>query len=516
MIKTIKEKIKDPYRLFGIAMIAFVLICYVILMMHNGYRYLNADDSSELVLARILAEQHNILTKDWCYSSELRVLNTNLIFAPMFMIFRSWKAVRIAGGILLMLLYVISYLWIPRAWKYESRWFYLTAFILIMPYAEPWYFFGLKMYYIPHVTITFLSFALLGYIYNADTKVKTGIYTTLLALLAFGAGLGGARSVEYTYIPLFICALLAWFVKKGRISTLIATFTAVAASAAGYLVNDKILAKIYDYHSYLNVSFIRPSFEMLEWALDAVLASFGYIIGEYFVSFGGICNAIAVVMTALFFMVFILVWRKRGELSQTESFIYLFATITFLLNTFVMTLGQNDEYADRYISIGMVPAIMLMGMIYKLYIERMERARAISAMMIAVFLILGARGYLNLIHYSGNGNRLGYINFLEENGYDYGYATFWNANITTEMTDGRIDMTSLDPNAEDLKVFRWLTDKRLIDEPHDRTFLVLENDEAGMYKGSEPVYSDDCFRVYNISSGDIIPSSQLNHETYQE
>ena len=23
------------------------------------------------------------------------------------------------------------------------------------------------------------------------------------------------------------------------------------------------------------------------------------------------------------------------------------------------------------------------------------------------------------------------------NGYDYGYATFWNANITTEMTDGR-------------------------------------------------------------------------------
>ena len=462
------------------------------------------DDSSELVLARILAEQHSILTKDWCYSSELRVLNTNLIFAPMFMIFRSWKAVRIAGGILLMLLYVISYLWIPRAWKYESRWFYLTAFILIMPYAEPWMFFGLKMYYIPHVTISFVSFALLGKVANAETIKKKIVYAAVLAVFAFGAGLGGARSVEYTFIPLIMCAFILWFVKRGAVSNVTASVVSLAASAVGYLVNDRILSGIYDYHSYLNVSFIRLSFEKLEWALDAVLASFGYIIGEYFVSFGGICNAIAVVMTVLFFAAFILVWRKRGELSQTESFIYLFATITFLLNTFVMTLGQNDEYADRYISIGMVPAIMLMGLVYKLYIERMERAKAIGAMMIAVFLILGARGYLNLIHYSGNGNRLGYINFLEENGYDYGYATFWNANITTEMTDGRIDMTSLDPNAEDLKVFRWLTDKRLIDEPHDKAFLVLEKDEAGMYKGSEPVYSDESFSVFDIDKSEIV------------
>ena len=204
MINTFKGKIKDPYKVFGIAMIALVLICYVILMIHNGFRYLNADDSSELVLARILAEQHSILTRDWCYSSELRVLNTNLIFAPMFMIFRSWKAVRIAGGILLMLLYVISYLWIPRAWKYESRWFYLTAFILIMPYAEPWMFFGLKMYYIPHVTISFVSFALLGKVANAESIKKKIIYAVVLAVFAFVAACNFAissASVESAAIP---------------------------------------------------------------------------------------------------------------------------------------------------------------------------------------------------------------------------------------------------------------------------------------------------------------------------
>ena len=65
-------------------------------------------------------------------------------------------------------------------------------------------------------------------------------------------------------------------------------------------------------------------------------------------------------------------------------------------------------------------------------------------------------------------------------------------------------MTSLDPNAEDLRVFRWLTDKRLIDEPHDRAFLVLENDEAGMYKGSEPVYSDESFSVFDIDKSERV------------
>lgn len=503
MIKTVKEKIKDPYKVFGIAMIVFVLICYVILMMHNGYRYLNADDSSELVLARILAKQHSILTKDWCYSSELRVLNTNLIFAPMFMLFSSWTAVRIVGGCILMLLYVLSYLWIPRAWKYESKWFYLTAFILIMPYAEPWYFFGLKMYYIPHVTITFAAFALFGEIITTASSKRKMVCGAIFVLLAFAAGLGGARSVEYTFIPLFICAFLMWFMKKSGVDSPAAAFTALIFSAAGYLVNDKILSRIYDYHSYLNVSFIQLTFEKLEWALDAILASFGYIIGEYFVSLGGICNTIAVCLTVVFLAAFVLVFRKRDAMTETECYMYLFSTITFLLNTFVMTLGQNDEYADRYISIGMVPAIMLMGLIYKLYIKDKERAKVIGVVMISVFLLLGARGYLNLIHHSGNGNRLGYIRFLEENGYDYGYATFWNANITTEMTDGRINMTSLDPNADTLQAFMWLTDKRLIKKPRDKVFLVLENDEADMYKGSEPIYSDESFSVYDIDRSDI-------------
>ncbi len=496
----IKRLFKDPYKVFGIGMIIFVILCYNVLILHNGFRFMNSDDSSELVLARILASEHSILTKDWFYSSELRVFNTNLVFAPMFYIFSSWKLVRAAGGTIMLLLYALSYLMIPYAWKYDAKWFYLTGFILIMPYSNPWLYFGLKMYYLPHVFISFVSLALMGIIYNGSRKPVSGI---VLAVFAFIAGLGGARSVEYTYVPLFLAAFIALIIDKGNKSLALAAGGAVAASAAGYVINDKILSGIYTFHSYDNVSFIRFTFEKLEWALDSILSAFGYSIGEYFISLGGICNAMAFLMMVLFLASFAILFRKREVMDETQRYMYYFAAITFMLNTFLMVVGQNDEYADRYIAIGMVPAVMFMDLIYKTCLKDREWKKFAACAVIGFFLLAGANGYLHLLGVSGNGERMGYINYLRENGYDYGYATFWNANITTEMSDGTIDMTSLDPNADKLEVFKWLTDKRLMEEEHERSFLVLTNEELWMYEGKAPLYEDEYFSVFDIDKNEI-------------
>ena len=121
MICRIRQGVKDPAKLFGVAMVVFVIICYNVLILHNGYRFLNSDDASELVLARILASENSILTKDWIYASELRVFNTNLVFAPMFYMFSSWKLVRAVGGTIMMLIYVLSYMAIPYAWRYDPK-----------------------------------------------------------------------------------------------------------------------------------------------------------------------------------------------------------------------------------------------------------------------------------------------------------------------------------------------------------------------------------------------------------
>ena len=48
---------------------------------------LNSDDSSELVLGRLLASENRLLSKNWYYSTELRVVNTQIFYAFFFKLF---------------------------------------------------------------------------------------------------------------------------------------------------------------------------------------------------------------------------------------------------------------------------------------------------------------------------------------------------------------------------------------------------------------------------------------------
>ena len=494
---------KKACRIFGILMAAFVILCYVILMSHNGYRYLNSDDSSELLLSRILASQHALLTPDYYYSTQLNVLNTQLVFAPLFLIFDSWSMVRIVGGVIILILYAASYIVIPYGWDHDPSWFYLTAFILLMPFADPWMYFGMKMYYLPYVSISFLSFALLGAVYSSSSKKKTVLWAVLSALLAFAAGLGGTRSLELTYAPLLLTAFIMMFRKGEKKKAFIVSLISSLCAFGGYLINDGVLSKIYHFRSYGNVSFIAFSVKKMEWMIGSVLESFGYVIGEYFMSFGGVLNVLALLMCVGFFASFFVIYGRRRELTPIGEYMYWFAALTFIINTVVTTLGQNDEYASRYIAIGMVLCIFFPELLCSIRAKSGREKALFRAVLVICFLIIGAGGYLRLLHTSGNGNRLGYIKYLEENGYSTGYATFWNANITTEMTDGKLGVISLDPNKERPELYRWQTDRRLIEEAPERSYLVLSAAEENMYQGSEPVYRDDSFLVFDITPGEI-------------
>ena len=45
---------------------------------------LDADLASDLVFAEYVSEEKNPVPTGWCYSTDLRVLNTQLVFAPLF------------------------------------------------------------------------------------------------------------------------------------------------------------------------------------------------------------------------------------------------------------------------------------------------------------------------------------------------------------------------------------------------------------------------------------------------
>ena len=60
---------------------------------------LDADMASEQLLANLLAQKGGVKSSTRYYSTELRVLNTQLVMAPLFRLFTSWHTVRVVGSV---------------------------------------------------------------------------------------------------------------------------------------------------------------------------------------------------------------------------------------------------------------------------------------------------------------------------------------------------------------------------------------------------------------------------------
>lgn len=80
---------------------ALVLELLFLLLYLNGRidRLLDSDMSSEMILGQLLARENAVLTPHWYYSTELRVLNTQIIYAFFFKLMNNWHLVRMAATV---------------------------------------------------------------------------------------------------------------------------------------------------------------------------------------------------------------------------------------------------------------------------------------------------------------------------------------------------------------------------------------------------------------------------------
>ncbi len=74
-------------RIFTVASFILFCLCFCFLFWFlnvNMERFLNSDDTSELILSKMLAEENRLITPNWFYSTELRVFNTQIVYAFFF------------------------------------------------------------------------------------------------------------------------------------------------------------------------------------------------------------------------------------------------------------------------------------------------------------------------------------------------------------------------------------------------------------------------------------------------
>ncbi len=407
---------------------------------------LDADMASEQLLANLLAQKGGVMSTNWYYSTELRVLNTQLVMAPLFRLFTSWHTVRVVGSVVLILLYLAAWFWFGRSAKLKYCGL-LGAGLLVLPYGVLYRQYVLEgLYYIPHIAISFVVLGCAVRICWLDAPPADTLRQKLTN---------------------------AWRTPGGAL--LVPTLAADAAALAGYLVNAKVLAEKYHFQDQGYVAFTGLNLDRLQWFVNALLASFGWQEGKVF-SLAALFNLAAAALI-LFCFVFS-VWLVRGKARYPLGYRLVGAFFLAGAVCFALLYGlTNSGHSDRYLlplAILFVPLLEIM-LADCTPLHRPD-ARGLTALLAAILLLRAGTDY-RAAAVATNPNQ-GAAQFLVQNGYRDGYASFWDGNVMTELTDGTLNVWTLTPNSvPELRPWLQVT-SHLQTPPQGKIFFVISKWEA--------------------------------------
>ncbi|MCR5249867.1 MAG: hypothetical protein K6E50_04610 [Lachnospiraceae bacterium] len=479
--RTIREKLISalPWLVF-IALAGGWILFYLL----RVERLLDADMSSEMVLSSILAKQHRIITPDWKYSTEIRVLNNQIFFSLFLALTKSWRISRLLSGVVLLALYAASYYYLcARAGLKKA--FPYTAVLLFLPFSADYAYIVLYgLYYIPHIAISFATAALILHFEQASSARTKMITGALLLLLSVAAGLGGPRQIVICYLPALLLAILR-SCEERRFSHP-GAWIAFFGGGIGFALNHFVLSANYRFNSWNDLHFTGFSFSRLETLLMGILHEYGFTEGPVFSS-ALVKNAAALLIVGGILLYSVCHVSQARKRDARERFVAglagMVAAVYFLLYLFT-DMFYEDRYALPVIVFAAPLAAFALERVFGEAKEKRElfwQALPLAAVLAAV-LAAGAGHYLSLWRSDVSGTIREASEALAAQGYEAGYASYWNGNIVTELSEGRIEMYNWDDHVDGKvdvdELYIWLQPVSHIEgRPQGKVFILLGTQE---------------------------------------
>ncbi len=486
---------------------------------------LDQDISTQLVYSRLLRDEHAILSKNWFYATELRVLGYNLIFEPLFFLFSNWRIVRILGQALWYLVLLVS-IWYFCGEVGLRKYYGLIATAFIIPYSEQYFcYFLCNINYIPFLSISFISMGMMFDFAHCDRKRKRTVLLALSGLLAFGAGLGGSRQLYITYAPLFLAAAAYFLLKGTSLEGFLAakkkkseeySFLVIAASGlvfnlAGYFVNNTLLASIYDFRSYDTAYWAGFQLGQLGKVISGLFQNLGMLSGNDVLgfpagkvfSFAAVHSAVCFLLVGLSIFAVCRILKSKNEAGFETVVLALFLLSSLLIS--VLLFGFTTQYYEpRFDSLWVVCIYPFLGLFFTGKALKPAHARAAVMVLLLGIGICTADSYINYAGMDKTAELKNIVNVLRENGFRNGYAPFYPSYMVTELSNGEIEIwhwrtgrysTSID-NVDD--VYLWAQKKSHdYEHPKGKVFWILKEGEKEIYRFTHNV--DDQYLIYRSS-----------------
>lgn len=517
-----------PFILLGAVLILLtVLNCFY--QMH----WLDSDMAAEMMFSKLLAEEGRIFaTPDWYYSTEFRLLYTQLIMGPLFRLTDNWHLIRTVTNLVFYGLLLASYYYFMRPFRIRKSLAVLTSVLLLLPFSETMMtHMQIGNTYMSHVILAFLFFGMFLRLAEGGLKKSRRIGNLIgFCLLGLVCGLSGVRYLLALQCPLVLAVF--WFLLRGESFGAFrremtgehwrrvwrsreAAFFGYGALGAftgvlGYLVNVAYVSREYVFQTYDATNFIAlyqgVLFERIQNAFGCLLMLFGYIPDKGFLSLRGAVSLASFVMLGIFVYCIRRVYRAGGKRTADDRlFTVLFLIIAFVLNVFVFVFTTSTMVPRYYITV-----FVFVLPVLAFYMEEKEPVfdrAAVAALLAGCLLLATAKTVFSFIGTDKNADKYRVAAFLEEKGYHFGFATYTNGNIITEITNGTVEIGNVN-GPEYLEYFKWSSPMKYYEEDYrtGEVFLLLTAAEEAEFAGEKAlmegkkIYGDGSYSVYLYDS----------------
>ena len=479
-----------------------------------GKWIVDSDLASEMILSDLLNKEGTIISHNWFYSTELKVVNLQWFYRLGLLIFpNDWHLARTFGMAITLALFAAAMLFFVKCAGLGRAGLWMVG-TLLWPFGQHYLVYAIYGgYYLVYTFFYMLVLALVLRSLNADKK-HCALQWVLACVITAVAGMNGVKQLMVFHAPLCLAAAILLVLAlhscgktnwkaaldacRKEVRLLAASLVTAVAAAAGYFVSNAVLSRMYDFKSYNFIVWNRDE----DWfTLDRILMDFfhefGYENGSGVFHFGGIAAAVGLLLGCWMFFCIVRLLLRLDKLERNDKLLVL------LLVAMLAVCGVAYTYFHEYY----------------LYFWLMNMPVAIAVMAVEIktedFHILGARQLLGVglaacftfcavstvrqeqeHPYLAHKGLNTAAEWLVDNGYTQGYSTFWNGNAMTELTSGKLEVWTLQSLDRD-DVPNWLQPKSHLTTDPEHPFLLIDTETDGPAENAKLIQYGDCIEVYN-------------------
>ncbi len=466
----------------------FAAVIYYICGPSRGY--FHADCTDSLYWANASVESGKLIADNFRYAAILP-FSANVWMIPLIMIFGVSMKTQIISMVIFAVLYIASQIWAFRSLKFSWSLSFIASSIMLMILSS-----SVKMREImwEHVIYYSLSIVFFNCLlalslrlfrawdkhrirWDAKSRVAVIIYAVLLSLVCIPISTNGLPVIIMTTFPIWagILGELFFSSREKLFSTknsakLFAIGIIPSSTVVGYVILQIIKGNVIADYTNTYSRFASSG----SWSNNLLKfpAHFATLIGFNddlvdFLSVDGIRNLFVICTFAVIVLAPIVALFFYKKLRKSETKIALLAhTALFAAIMFIFVFGNISGVNWRLVPLVATSAISTLCIINEFLCYRKEMAKEKDsqksasrlpvrtvAIMLVILCVFSLFNFVDIVRmpadYGQNNIHHLLARKLEDNGLEYGYATFWNSQAITLLSDSKVKCREILATSED-------------------------------------------------------------------